>query len=82
MKIFLLNAKAKSRVWTPWYDKAFGFVVRADDEKQARELASKEAGDEGAKAWLNPQQSLCEIVGDAVGNGEEAQVLLRDFAAA
>jgi hypothetical protein len=32
--------------WHPWYDKAFGFVVRADNERAARELAAANGGDE------------------------------------
>lgn len=32
--------------WDPWYDKAFGFVVRAATEQRARKLAQAAGGDE------------------------------------
>jgi hypothetical protein len=32
--------------WDPWYDKAFGFVVVAYTEAQAREIANTNGGDE------------------------------------
>lgn len=45
--------------WNPWYDKAFGMIVRAETEAQAREIASENCWDEGAKAWLNTTFSTC-----------------------
>lgn len=76
--------------WDPWYDKAFGFVVRADTEDEARNLAHEEAGDENrgkfldreiAKTkspWLDRAYSTCvELTADGV-----AEVIIRDFAAA
>ena len=38
--------------WDPWYDKAFGFVVRSETEEDARALAAKECGDEGEHGHL------------------------------
>ena len=73
-------------LWTPWYDKAFGFVVRAADEKEARVLASKEAGDEydrysgedEVNPWLEEKYSTCqELLLDG-----SAEVVIRDFASA
>ena len=32
--------------WEPWYNKAFGFVVRADNVKDARKFANEDAGDD------------------------------------
>lgn len=64
--------------WSPWYDKAFGFVVRAWDEASARELAAVEAGDEKAIAWLDETLSTCEELlpdGDAV-------IIVQDLASA
>ena len=51
--------------WEPWFDKAFGFVVRADTELQARKIAHMYAGDEvGLRrtglAWMSPRYSTCE----------------------
>jgi hypothetical protein len=50
MKLWLLrpvdNLPDDANPWEPWYDKAFGFVVRAETEEGARRLATEEAGDE------------------------------------
>lgn len=63
--------------WDPWYDCAFGFVVRATDEQQARLIASKEAGCEEEQAWLDHKFSTCV----EVGASGECAVIIRDFAA-
>lgn len=36
MKIWLLRPIDGCDEWNPWYDKAFGFVVRAAREQEAR----------------------------------------------
>lgn len=52
-------------LWNPWYDKTFGFVVRAETEDEARQLAQGEAGDEareslnGTPAWTSAEHSTC-----------------------
>lgn len=58
--------------WEPWYDKCFGFVVRAETESEARQYAQDNAGDEkrgyflGKKTantktpWLDENYSTCE----------------------
>lgn len=66
------------RFWTPWYDKAFGFVVRAANEADARILAATEHGDEGEYAWLDATASTCV---ELTANGME-EVVLRDFSRA
>lgn len=85
MKLWLLepledterNYHQPGSPWDPWYDKAFGFVVRAESEADARALANEEHGDEG-DAWLDPALSKCvELTADG-----EPGVVLRDFAAA
>lgn len=50
--------------WEPWYDKAFGFVIRADNEDSARELIKEKdaSGMEGNDPWLNPRYSTCEEI--------------------
>ena len=72
--------------WKPWYDKAFGFVIRAETEREARNLivgdmntvCDGEAGDEGRPAWLNPELSTCnELLTDG-----EPSIILKDFASA
>ena len=76
--------------WQPWCDKAFGFVVRAETQKEARTLAHNDAGDENRgeflnketsktkSPWLDPKYSTCDIL-SAEG---EAMVVIKDFAAA
>ena len=46
MKLWLLRPVKDSPRWEPWYDKAFGFVVRAETELAARHIADTHAGDE------------------------------------
>lgn len=76
--------------WEPWYNKAFGFVVRSTTETEARELAHKAAGDENrgeflqtksanTKApWLDPKYSTCT---ELTAEGESG-VVICDFASA
>ncbi len=84
MKLFILRPIRKDGVedaWTPWYDKAFGFIVRTDTEEKARTLADDMAGDEnrdGDHPWLDPSQSTCE---ELLPEGDE-ELLLKDFASA
>ena len=51
MKLWLLRHIAGRPEWEPWYDKAFGHVVRAETEQQARELAAEAAGAEAPWDW-------------------------------
>jgi len=78
MKIFHLTPKENTGHWEEWYDKAFGFVVRAENEDEARILASKEAGDEGGSVWINNNFTYCI---ELKGEGEKG-VIIRDFASA
>lgn len=75
MKLFLLTPVKK---WDPWYDRAFGFVVRAGNETLARTLASAHAGQEGHEVWKNPELTKCE---ELTTRGE-SRVILRNFASA
>lgn len=59
----------------PAYDVANGFVVRAESESAAREIASKNSGDEGRSVWLDPEKTTCvELMAD----GEPGCILV-DF---
>ncbi len=94
MKLWILrpveNLPDSDNPWEPWYDKVFGFVVRAATEKEAREMANAEGGDEkrgeflGNKIanttspWLDPKYSTCE----RLTQDGEAGVLMRNFASA
>jgi hypothetical protein len=76
--------------WEPWYDKAFGFVVRAKDEQEARQFAHEDAGRENrgtflgvktantASPWLDPAYSTCVVL---TARGEKG-VIIQDFARA
>ncbi len=76
--------------WEPWFDKAFGFVVRAKSEKEARILAHNDAGDENrgeflnnqiAKTkspWLDSKYSTCK----ELSSDGDSVVVIRDFASA
>lgn len=74
--------------WDPWYDKAFGFVVRAETEKEARQFIGKEAGDETRNGspgggerpdvWTNPKFSSCV---ELTAEGDKG-IIIRDFASA
>jgi hypothetical protein len=77
MKLYLLRSMEGSDYWRPWYDKAYGFVVAARDEEQARKIASEQSGDEGAGAWLDKKASTCKEL-----KPRKAEVIIRDFAAA
>lgn len=75
--------------WNPWYDKAFGFVVSARDEAEARQIANAHGGDEvgpvrnnvyrtGGNPWLDERFSTCE----RLVAPNEATVIMRDYARA
>jgi len=72
MRLFILEPVNS---WEPWYDRAFGFVVRADNEAAARIAAGDQAGNEGREAWLSNQLTTCE---ELTSDGTPG-VVLRDF---
>lgn len=64
--------------WLPFYEKSFGFIVRAENEEQARRIATEYGGKEIRKnkeAWLNPELSSCN---ELLPEGE-ADLVMRDF---
>jgi len=93
MKLYLLRPKepygdigsVDGDPWKPLYDKCFGFVIRAEDEQRARQMADDEAGDEndgefmGEKTantltpWLDDKYSTCT---ELTANGEEELVVM------
>ena len=76
MRLYLLKPiNPNAPPFDPWWDKSFGFVVRAKSEQDAREYAAKERGDEGADTWRDPALTSCEVL-PARG---EAGVILTDF---
>jgi len=74
--------------WEPWYDKAFGFVIRAETGLRARVVADENGGYENRgesrtttqtkNPWLDPKYSTCNELSP---NGPE-ELVIRDFAAA
>jgi len=82
------NLPLNDNPWKPWYDKNFGFIIRAENEKEAREIANKNAGDEnrveflnsktaGTKTpWLDDKYSTCSEISN---NGEKG-LIMQDFA--
>lgn len=68
----------KGNPWDPWFDRAFGFVVRAETEKDARFIAGKDSGDEMHSSWHDASLSTCV---ELSAEGEPC-VIIRDFAAA
>lgn len=94
MKLWLLRPvdglKKNDNPWEPWYDKAFGFVVRAETEEEARALAHADAGDENRgefmsrtiaatkQPWMDAKYSTCvELLPEGA-----AEVVMKDFASA
>ncbi len=84
MKIFELRPAKKLKdndnPWNPWFDKSFGFIVRAETEDEARKIAHENAGDEnqGETPWLDSKYSTCiELTSDG-----KAGLIMNDFARA
>ncbi len=95
MKLWLLKNKELDHLnWESWFDKAFGFVIRAETEDQARKIAQENGGDEVRSrlfpngvtgetvvcnnAWLSSEYSTCE---ELTSKGECGMILI-DFHAA
>lgn len=99
MKIFELrpveNLKDRDNPWNPWYDKSFGFIVRAETEAEARKIANENAGDENRGdenrgEFLNSKTANTKTPWldknystciELTGNGE-AGMIMEDFARA
>jgi hypothetical protein len=83
VKLWLLRPIDEvSGPWKPWYDKAFGFVIRAETEMTARERTIGMTGDEArqhkSNPWLDPKLTSCiELSTDGA-----CEVIIRDFQAA
>lgn len=80
MKLWLLTANEElpkdDNPWEPWWDKTFGFVVRAETEEDAREIAAENGSDEvrdsGKQSWLEPKYSTCI---ELTASGEQGVIL-------
>ena len=72
MKLYLLEP---IKEWEPWYDKCFGYVMRAETELDARRLAHYNHGDEGRDVWLDDTVTKCtELTQDG-----EQEIIISDF---
>ena len=84
------NLPGDDNPWEPWFDKSFGFIVRAETEKEARQIAHKNQGDEGCgeflgrkiaesvSPWLDSKYSTCSVL---TSEGK-AEMIMQDFASA
>ena len=59
------------------WDEANGFIVRAMNEKEARELAASDCGSEGKEVWLDPKKTGCKVL----QNVGETEIIMQDFCA-
>jgi len=85
MKLWILRPEEKLKdndnPWTPWFDKCFGMVVRAETQKEAREIAHDNASEENRgeflnkkvantkQPWLNEKYSTCKILKETGKSG-------------
>ena len=87
MQLYILRPRGGLPVdddpWEPWYDKAFGFVICAASEAEARALAQSNGGDEvyakdGISPWTDANYSTCEVLKPSA----TSRIVLRDFQSA
>ncbi len=57
------------------YDEYEGFLIRAESEQRAREMAEAKRADEEKGTWADPERSSCTLV---TAEGAE-EILLEDF---
>ena len=93
MKLYILRPINENySPWRPWYDKVFGFVVRAKSEEAARKIADEHAGAENTRwvdssnkttlesihPWLSSKDSSCYVLANEGPEG----LIIRDLARA
>ena len=63
------------------YDEAMSFVVCADNREEARRVASKNHGDEGAEVWLSDRKTYCWLLGipSPRYSKRKAYIVVKDF---
>ena len=71
MKLWILRWAKGEGSW----EEARGFVVRAGDEKSARDLAANKCGEEGREHWISPATSTC----DELQQDGDPGIVIRDF---
>ena len=89
MKLWLLRpVDSDSGPWDPWYDRVFGFVIRAETPGEARAIAQAGGGSEtyswkgrekvSVPAWTDSRFSTCE---ELTADGEPG-IIIKDLASA
>jgi len=76
----------KADPWSPWYDKCFGMVVRAENEQQARTIANQEADCEAGirgetRVWSDNKLVLCVPIDEYYpdnGDYTDDSILMKD----
>ncbi len=75
MNLYVLRPAGDFVVFS--YDCQHGCVVRAENETQARAIASANAGDEGPAVWDSSAHTVCEVLAqDCEG---KMGLVLQDF---
>ena len=81
------NDDRETDPWDPWYDKCFTMVVRAETEREAREVAQSEGECEtarsGGEVWTDPELATCVPINEYDPEREgkyatDGRVLVRD----
>ena len=73
MRLWILKpVDDSSAPWLPYFDRMFGFVIRARTEDAARGVAASNCGAEGPDAWLSSKLSTCVEV---LAEGSEGVIL-------
>ncbi|MEI6296065.1 MAG: hypothetical protein WCO84_00260 [bacterium] len=70
--IWILTNKMKVE-----WDSVSGVIVSARNAKQAREIAAKNARDEGPDTWKNPCKSSCKSIG--ISHRSNQKLILQDI---
>ena len=80
MNLWILRPRHLEAYSEEWYDKSFGFVVRAETQLAARDLIAraKSGGAERDGFWQDTLASSCEPLSH---DGPE-EIVMRDFWAA
>lgn len=79
MKIWLLKKTDEGNNQSPAYDTAEGFVVAAGCSREARQMAGKEAGDEGPTFWMNKYNVIIIMISAVPDHNVKVGILLKSF---
>jgi len=63
--------------WVKWYDKYFGFVIEAETEEEARQVA-KETAWKTDEAWVDEELSTCVPIDEYVKDMDD-KIIMSDF---